>query len=637
MDQKNGVRFEAREYANICRRIGLNTELFSYLFASPALIVYGIVGFIKGGDKLAPFLISTGITVSITYSLGLLLRQLFLSPYIAWLRAGKKPGTAEAEAARRALLALPLREAVSIFFRWLAVAPLILLFGQFFGVEYGVPYAIFSIISCFINGIADMPILFLGSELAVSTLLNSPGLAEAKAKPRVRFGLRLRIACGVDVVVLYLSITALIQMYYLRKGFIDMDSSILCLFLLVIGANGMIFLILRLIAQSLSSTVKTINGKLEAMNRDSGDLTTRLDIIAQDDIGTLSENFNGLMGFLRTSISSVKVSSAQGSTIGTELASTAEESSAAATQMAASMEGLRKRTEGLRSSAADQQEALAAADSALKSFLSKVDDQASAVEESSAAIEQLIANLNSIESATKGKRELVKALKADGAEGDRIVGGITEAVAEIDRSTENIMALVDVISDVSRSTNLLAMNAAIEAAHAGSSGRGFAVVADEIRKLAESTDRNSKDIAKSLGGVVEKIKRSAELSNRTKEVFKKILEGIAVVDGGMEETLSGLTEASTGSGQIVDAVSELSTLTVGIRDTGHDIGERIRLTLEKANQVAQLSGENEQSSQEISSGLSEIAQAASSLSSLGLRNSENIARLDVEVARFKLE
>jgi len=637
MEQLNTHRSDAREYATLFRRISLNTEFVSYLFCSPALIVYGVIGFIKGGDKLVPFLISTALTVFITYTSGLVIRQRFLAPFSAWVHGGRKAGGEEAEAARRALLALPVREAVSMFFRWFAVAPLILLFAAVFGVDYGRPYAIFSLISCAINGLLEMPVLFLGSELAASPLLNSPGLVEAKARPKIRLSLRLRILFGVDVIVIYLSVTALIQMYYLRKGFIDMDSSIFCLFLLIVGANGMLFVILRLIARSLAATVKTINQKLEAMNRDSGDLTTKLDIIAQDDIGILSENFNGLMAFLRGSISSVKLSAGQGGSIGTELAATAEESSAAATEMAASMEGLRRRTEGLRASASGQQSSLEAADAALGVFLSKVDEQASAVEESSAAIEQLIANLNAIESSTKDKRALVKILKDDGAEGDRIVGGITDAVGEIDLSTEKIMELIEVISSISQSTNLLAMNAAIEAAHAGNAGRGFAVVADEIRKLAVSTDLNSKDIAKSMGGIVEKIKRSAELSNRTKTVFKKILDGITVVDNGMEETLSGLIEASTGSGQIVESVSELSTLTVDIRDTGHDIGARIRSTLAEANSVAQLSFENEQSSQEISSGLAEIAQVASNLSSLGLRNAETISRLDAEVARFKLE
>lgn len=637
MDKSAEQLGNQREYSRLFWKTSVNTELWSYAICSPALIVYGIIAFIKGGALLFPFLVSTSLTVCITYTAGLLVRRAFLSPYRAWIRSGRKPEGPEADKARQALLDLPLGEAVSLFLRWFAVAPLVLLFALFFRVDYGTPYVIFSLVSCALNGLLEMPVIFLGSELLAAPILNSPGLALARAEPSRRFSLRFRIAWSIQTVTTYICGTAFIQMIYLRAGFISIDNSIICLLLLIAGGVGMLILILRVFAQSMSGTIGVINQKLEAMNRDSGDLSVRLDIVAQDDIGRLSENFNGLMKFLRSSLSSVKGSAGQGRDIGGELASTAEESSAAATQMSASMDGLMKRTDALRASAAGQKEALGSAASSLSAFLGKMDEQASAVEESSAAIQQMIANLASIEASTSEKRELVKALKADGAEGDGAVGDITEAVSEIAVSTQTIMELVEVISGISSQTNLLAMNASIEAAHAGNAGRGFAVVAEEIRKLAESTDSNSKDIAGSMRVIVEKIGKSVELAERTKVAFRKILDGIAIVDGGMEETLSGLTEASTGSAQIVQAVSELSTLTVGIREAGHGISERIGRTSEEADSIARLAEENARSSQEITSGLAEIAQAAVSLSGLGLRNAENISRLDAEVARFTLE
>jgi methyl-accepting chemotaxis protein len=637
MGGKTELHANAREYSKLFWKISVNTELWSYAICAPALIAYGIIAFIKGGALLVPFLTSTVITVCITYTAGLLVRRLLLSPYRAWNRSGRKREGAEADNARQALLDLPLAEAVSLCLRWFAVAPLILLFARFFRVDYGIPYVIFSLVSCVLNGSLEMPVIFLNAELLASSILNSPDLARARTQPKLRFSLRFRIAWSILTVTTYICGTALVQLIYLRAGFISLDNSIICFLLLVAGGVGMLLLILRVFAQSMSGTLGVINRKLEAMNRDSGDLSVRLDVVAQDDIGRLSENFNGLMQFLRTSLSSVKDSAAQGRDIGGELASTAAESSAAAVQMSASMDGLTRRTTGLRAAASGQKEALGAAAGSLKAFIGKMDEQASAVEESSAAIQQMIANLASIKSTTAEKRELVRALKSDGTEGDSAIADITEAVSGIAVSTETIMELVAVISGISSQTNLLAMNASIEAAHAGNSGRGFSVVADEIRKLAESTDSNSKDIAGSMRVIVEKIKKSVELAERTKLVFKKILDGIAIVDGGMEETLCGLTEASTGSSQIVQAVSELSTLTVGIREAGHGIGERIGKTSEEADLIAQLAAENESSSQEITSGLSEIAQAATNLSGLGLRNAENISRLDAEVARFKLE
>jgi methyl-accepting chemotaxis protein len=248
-----------------------------------------------------------------------------------------------------------------------------------------------------------------------------------------------------------------------------------------------------------------------------------------------------------------------------------------------------------------------------------------------------VANLGAIDAATAEKRKLVERLKADGAAGDRSVAGIAEIASEVAQSTALIMSLVGVIGDISERTSLLAMNAAIEAAHAGHSGRGFAVVADEIRKLAESTDRNSKDISKSLGGIVDKIGRSAALSASAKAALGTILEGIEAVDGSLGETQSGLTEISAGGGQILSAVAELTALTSAIRDAGNEIGEQTRLIEGAADQAAALSAENERCVAEISGGLGEIVQAATDLSSLGIRNAENIAILDGEMGRFKTD
>jgi methyl-accepting chemotaxis protein len=637
MNSETAQNGKAREYSRLIRKLGASVELPSYVCGAPALMAYLFINFLEDGTKALAFALYCCVSCVATYVIGFLSRRAFLRPYALYAAGGSQSGSRED--ARQRLLDAPVFEAISIFARWLGTCLIIYLLAAAFGSDFGKPFWIFASICCALIGMLAMPASFLGAELACSPILNGPAFAEGRgaARPRIRLSLRLRLSLSVTILVDFVAAVMLLHIHYLRSGNIDVNRSMICLYLLIAGSMGMLFIIMNLFARSLSATVKDMNRKFEDMNKDAGDLSARLPIIAQDDIGRLSENFNGLMDFLGSSISEVKSSAEAGRAIGGELASTSEESSAAATQMAAGMAGLKKRTQGLMEASRGQKASLGAAGTALDSFLAKVDDQASAVEESSAAINQMIANLSAIEASTKDKKRLVELLKKDGAEGDRIVAGITDIVTDISRSAETIMGLVDVIGDISPPTGLLAMNAAIEAAHAGNAGRGFAVVADEIRKLAESTDRNSKDIAKSLGLVVDKIKRSAELSERTKTVFKKILEGIVVVDGSMEETLSGLIETSTGSGQIVDSVAELSSLTVGIREAGREIGERIRSIGEDATKVAELAEENERNADEINSGLGEIAQAAVQLSELGVRNAESISRLDGEVSRFRLK
>jgi len=636
MDEMHHGPKIAKKRRSLLRQMTLRAELPTIACCAPALMAYLVVGFLGEQGKVAPFVLYCGISCLSTSLLGSLLRRSNLSPLAAWVKGGGQDAAAAARA-RQALLELPIKESVSLFLRWAATCPLIMLIARLFGDDFGAPFWIFSSIACVLIGVLSLPVSFLGTELVCSPALNDPRLAVAGGRSRLRLSLRQRLVFSVSAMVDYLAAIVILHMVYVQRGIIDLDRSMVCLYVLIAGTMIMVVVIMSLFNRSVSATVKSINAKLEDMNRDSGDLTVRLDVIAQDDIGTLSGNFNGLMGFLRSSISEVKRSAEQGRSIGVELASTAEEASAAATQMSAGMSGLSKRTQGLMTAAREQKESVGAANDALASFMASVDGQAAAVEESSAAINQMIANLAAIEASTTDKRRLVGALKTDGAEGDRILEEITGIVEDVARSAETITELVDVIGGISKSTSLLAMNAAIEAAHAGAAGRGFAVVSDEIRKLAESTDSNSKDIAKSLAEVVDKIRKSAELSSRTKVVFKKVFEGIAVVDGSMEETLAGLTEISSGGGQIVESVSELSTLASGLRESGREIGERIRAIREEADKVATLAEENERSALEISEGIGEIARTASALSELGGRNADSISALDGEVARFRLE
>jgi methyl-accepting chemotaxis protein len=635
MDETIPGREGARASSRLLLKLSTSVELPSYACCAPALAAYLLINFLGDEGKALSFIAYCLASCAATFALGVLARAAALAPYASWAK-GESKGEDAAERARRALLDLPAAEALSIFLRWAATCPIIFGMSRLFGGDFGTPFWTFAGIACCLIGVLAMPASFLGSELACSPALNSPGLAEGEARPRLSFSLRRRLALSVSAMVDYLAAVFIMHMAFILQGSIDPAASMVCLYILVAGTLMMVVIIMRLFDRSLSRTIRTMNAKFEEMNRNSGDLTVRLDVIARDDVGTLSASFNSFMGFLRSSISEVKRSAEQGRSIGTELAATADESSAAATQMAAGMTGLGRRTRGLMEAVRGQKESIGAANGALSSFSEQVDGQAAAVEESSAAINQMIANIAAIEASTKDKRRLVEVLKADGAEGDRILEEITSLVDEVARSAETIMELIDVIVGISKSTDLLAMNAAIEAAHAGAAGKGFAVVADEIRKLAESTGSNSKDIAASLGGIVEKIVRSAELSARTKAVFKKVFEGIAVVEGSMEETLSGLTEISAGGGQIVDSVAELSTLATGLREAGREIGDRIRSIKEEAEKVAALAEENERSAVEIGEGIGEIASASTALSELGNRNAESIALLDGEAARFRL-
>ena len=153
------------------------------------------------------------------------------------------------------------------------------------------------------------------------------------------------------------------------------------------------------------------------------------------------------------------------------------------------------------------------------------------------------------------------------------MSNVATDIREIARESESLLEINSVMQNIASQTNLLSMNAAIEAAHAGESGRGFAVVADEIRKLAESSSQQSKTIS----GVLKKIKSSIDkITRSTDNVMSKfgaIEGGVRVVAEQENGILNAMTEQGAGSAQIMQAIAQLNDITGQVKDDARQMVE----------------------------------------------------------------
>ncbi len=200
-----------------------------------------------------------------------------------------------------------------------------------------------------------------------------------------------------------------------------------------------------------------------------------------------------------------------------------------------------------------------------------ISEQVSMVEESSAAINQMLASVASVASITADQNEIAESLIKASDEGFRKITESAVIARDISDSVDDIKETTKVISAIAAQTNLLAMNAAIEAAHAGDAGRGFAVVSDEIRKLAESSNKNSKQISDTIKAVIEKISLNTEMSQDTVSVFKKINRDVGTIGERVQETARSMEEMKIGGDQIVIAVSRLQEISFDVDGAGKDI------------------------------------------------------------------
>ena len=196
----------------------------------------------------------------------------------------------------------------------------------------------------------------------------------------------------------------------------------------------------------------------------------------------------------------------------------------------------------------------------------KMKSQSDAVNKTSVSVQQMMANIITVNQGSVKANNYSKVLDVEAREGGNISESVADSIQEIKDYSKQITSITNVIHNISEQTNLLAMNAAIEAAHAGDYGRGFTVVAEKIRKLAEDTANNSVIISDLIEETIQSIERTVALVSKSAESSDRILESSTMLTNVISSIASANEELDSGRRDMLDNVSNLNNLTESVRE-----------------------------------------------------------------------
>ncbi|MDR0550886.1 MAG: methyl-accepting chemotaxis protein, partial [Spirochaetaceae bacterium] len=203
-------------------------------------------------------------------------------------------------------------------------------------------------------------------------------------------------------------------------------------------------------------------------------------------------------------------------------------------------------------------ETLLALHDKVQRFIAITGEQDAALEAASAKMEDMIARIHEVSELAAAKRRGIVTLAESTGRAKKDMRDMLASFSEVEKTTQEIAGIADVIEDVATSTNLLAMNAAIEAAHAGEAGRGFAVVASEVRSLAGTTGENANVISTNIQKIVKQISESLKFSAQTEDVMGEMITGISNASSSFSEIIKSQESISEKTKDVTGVLAQLN-------------------------------------------------------------------------------